>query len=93
MPGLDIILYVFINGILIAFAVLAWKFWGLLGALGALIGGILSYVVLTSETLILNTVYDQAAQVFVSQTYPMGFFGFIPLILTGLNFIVALKKK
>lgn len=93
MAGLDIILYLFTNIILIVFAVLAWKYWGYLGAIGGLIGAILTYTVLTSDTLIFNTAYDQTAQEFVSQTVPMGFFAYIPLILTALNFIVALKKK
>lgn len=93
MAGLDLILYVFINVILIAVAVLAYKYWGLLGAFGSIIGAILSYTVMTSETLILNTTYDQTAQAFVYQTYPMGFFAWIPIVLTGLNIVVALKKK
>ncbi len=93
MAGLDFVLYVFINVILIALAVVAYKYWGLLGAIGAVIGAILSYLVFTSDTLIMNVTYDQTAQEFVYQSYPMGFFAYIPLILTALNVIVALKKK
>lgn len=91
--GLELILYFFINVILIATSALAFKYWRMLGAIGGLIGAVLSYIVFTSDTLILNTTYDQTAQAFVSQTYPMGFFAWIPIILTGLNFVVALKKK
>ena len=90
--NMELVIYVFINVILIAIAVLAAKFWSVLGTFGGLIGAIMTLLVFQAPNLILQTVYDQTAQVFVQQTYPMGFFAWIPLVLTALNFIVALKK-
>lgn len=90
--GLDIILYVLMITILTAIAVVAAKYYKELGIFGGLLGALFSYVCLTSEVLILNTAYDQTAQEFVYQTYPITFFAWIPLILMGLNFVLVVKK-
>lgn len=90
--GLDFLLYVFMVTILIVLAVVAAKFYGMLGAFGGLIGAVFTYMAFTSDTLILNTVYDPTAQAFVSQSVDMGFFSWILLILTVFNFVVVLKK-
>ena len=66
---------------------------GLLGLFGGLLGSLFSYICFTSENLVLNTTYDQTAQIFVYQTYPMSWFAWIPLILVAANFIVALDRK
>jgi len=92
MAGLDVLLYAFMGITLVSVAVLAAKFYRSIGLFGGLFGAIFSYICFTSENLILNTVYDQTAQEFVSQTYPMTFFAWIPFVLMVLNFVVAIKK-
>lgn len=89
--GLDIVIYALMLIVPIATAALAAKFYGGLGILGGLLAAIFTYICFTSDTLILNTTYDQTAQAFVFTTYPMGFFAWIPLGLMVVNFIVAVK--
>jgi hypothetical protein len=95
MAGLDIIIYVFMVTILLVMAVLTVKVkgLGLLGLFGGLLGSLFTYICFTNENLILNTVYDQTAQVFVNQVYSMEFFSWVPLILTVSCFVVATQAK
>lgn len=76
----------------VVFVVVAAKFYSGLGAVGGLLGSIFFYLCLTSPDLILNTAYDQTAQAFVYQTYPMGFFSWVIFGLAVTNFVIIAKK-
>jgi hypothetical protein len=91
--NLDIIIYILIISILIIFAIIAFKYLPILGALGGLLGAIFSYIALTSQNMIIQTVWNETAQTWVQQLYPMGFFAYVPVILTAVCFMIALKKK
>jgi hypothetical protein len=90
--NLDLTLYLALTAIIGALAVLAYKYWSILGVFGGLLGAILSYICLTSPYLILQSVWNETGQVWVQQLYPMGFFAYVPIVLMALCFVVALKK-
>lgn len=88
---MEIIVYALINALLIVFIVLAVK-WSLIGAFGGLLGGIFSYLTVTDETLILQSVWNETGQTWVQQSMSMGFFAYVPVVLMAACFILALKK-
>lgn len=89
---MDILVYLVINVFLLLFIVLAVKFWRWLGTVGGLIGMILSYYVYNSENLIIRAIYNPATSEFVYSTTSMGFFAYIPIVLTITNLIVVFLK-
>lgn len=90
--NMDILVYLVINVFLLLFVVLAVKFWRYLGSVGGLIGMILSIYVYGTENLVLKTMYNPTTSEFVYVTYPMGFFAYIPIVLTVLNLVVIFKE-
>jgi hypothetical protein len=82
-----------IIGVLSALAIIAFKYWSILGAFGGLLGAIFSYICLTSQYLIVQSVWDETQQAWTQQLYPIGFFAYLPLVLTALNFFMVLKKQ
>lgn len=90
--SLDLGLYVIMLGLLAVLAILAFKFWPVLGAMGGLLGAVFSYICLSSTGLITQTVYDPALSIWVYQVYPMGFFAYVPVLLMVLNFVLVVKK-
>jgi hypothetical protein len=90
---MDLIIYLLINGLLIALIVLAAKFWSVLGAFGGLIGAILSYLALTSTSIEYNSTYDATQAIWVYQSMPMEFFAYVPVLLTFLCIVVVFKGK
>jgi hypothetical protein len=88
---IDLIVYGLICIFLVSTAILSAKYWGVLGVFGAVIGAIFSLIVFDASELAIRTVYVEGLG-WVSQSIPLGFFAYIPLILTGLNVIVAIKK-
>lgn len=93
ITGIDIWVYILVNASLLMFAVLALKVWNYMGLIGGFIGILLSMYVMDAENLTIYTVYDETASAWVYQYYPMGFFAFIPVVLTVLNLVLIFLKK
>jgi hypothetical protein len=89
---MELIIYLLMLTLMCVFAVLAYRFWSVLGVFGGLLGAIFTYMSLTDTVLVINTAWSETQQAFVSSSVDMGFFAYVPLILTALNIVVALKK-
>jgi len=90
---MDLVIFLVINGFLLAFAVLSYLFWGSLGAFGGLIGAIFTLMTFQDPLLVVKSVYDPSTSLWVHESMAMGYFAWVPLILTALNFVVVLKHK
>lgn len=90
---MDLIIYLLILVITGVFAVLGFKYWWLLGAVGGVLGAVFTYLTFQATEIVTQIVYDQTAQVWVYQTVPMGFFAYVPLVLAALCFAAALRGK
>lgn len=81
---MSLAVYCLINIIIVGFWVIGFRVWNLLGLLGGLVGGVLTAYVFSAGYLIMGSEYVGAAGQWVHYTIEMGFFAYVPLLLTVL---------